>query len=85
MRFKRLLICSPLKVLRNFDLSPVYVGLLFGLKDGANSFASPVWGILCDCFRKTSVKPFIISSALLAFASFFRLGSCNGFGFHIKL
>ena len=28
-------------VLRHFKFSPIYVGLLFGLKDGANSIASP--------------------------------------------
>ena len=36
------------QVLRRFELSPFYVGVIFGLKDGANSIASPVWGYLCD-------------------------------------
>lgn len=36
------------QVLRHFELRPVLVGLIFGLKDGANSIASPIWGILCD-------------------------------------
>ena len=54
-------------------------------QDGANSFASPLWGILCDWCRKTSVKPFIIASALLALASFFLLGSAHVFGINLKL
>ena len=40
-----------LQVLRRFELSPFYVGVIFGLKDGANSIASPVWGYLCDKSR----------------------------------
>eukprot|EP00095_Tigriopus_kingsejongensis_P000690 maker-scaffold58_size443543-snap-gene-1.21 protein:Tk00690 transcript:maker-scaffold58_size443543-snap-gene-1.21-mRNA-1 annotation:"hypothetical protein DAPPUDRAFT_315076" len=63
------------QVLRNFDLSPFYVGLLFGLKDGANSIASPIWGYLCDKSRRSSVKPYIVMSALLAGGSFFLLGA----------
>ena len=39
------------QVLRRFELSPFYVGVIFGLKDGANSIASPVWGYLCDKSR----------------------------------
>ena len=41
----------PWQVLRRFELSPFYVGVIFGLKDGANSIASPVWGYLCDKSR----------------------------------
>jgi len=59
------------KILRRFDLSPFYVGLLFGLKDGANSIATPIWGCLSD--RSKSVKPFIVFSALLAALSFVLL------------
>ena len=35
-------------VLRRFELNQVQTGLLFGLKDGANSFAGPIWGWICD-------------------------------------
>jgi nitrate/nitrite transporter NarK len=74
---------SFLEVLRRFELAPVYVGVLFGLKDGANSIASPIWGHLCDKSRKTTVKPYIIMSAALAAASFFLLGSSNVIGIHM--
>ena len=47
------------QVLRNFHLTPFYIGVFFGLKDGANSLASPIWGWLCDR-NKTSVKPFLV-------------------------
>merc|ERR1719420_1440368 len=33
------------QVLRHFKFSPIYIGLLFGLKDGANSIAGPFLGI----------------------------------------
>lgn len=59
-------------VLRKFDLGPLYVGLLFGLKDGANSIASPIWGWLCDRYRH--VKIFILLASCLAFTSFVLLG-----------
>lgn len=73
------------QVLRNFELSPFYVGLLFGLKDGANSVASPIWGILCDKSRKSSVKPYIIGSAFFVGASFFLLGADNLIGINLSL
>lgn len=63
-------------VLRKFNLSPFYIGLLFGLKDGANSLASPVWGWLCDKYYK--VKIFIFLGSCLAFTSFFLLGPFPG-------
>ena len=71
------------QVLRRFELTPFYVGVLFGLKDGANSIASPVWGYLCDKCRKRTVKPYIIGSATLAATSFFLLGSSNVIGIHL--
>ena len=71
------------QVLRRFELSPFYVGVIFGLKDGANSIASPVWGYLCDKSRKKTVKPYIIGSAALAATSFFLLGSSNVIGIHL--
>jgi len=63
-------------VLRKFDLSPFYIGLLFGLKDGANSLASPFWGWLCDKYYKTKV--FIFLGSCLAFTSFFLIGPFPG-------
>ena len=59
------------------------MGVIFGLKDGANSIASPVWGYLCDKSRKRTVKPYIIGSAALAATSFFLLGSSNVIGIHL--
>ena len=67
-------------VLRQFSLSPIYIGLIFGLKDGANSIASPVWGWICDSNKK-SVKPYLIGSSVLVTASFLLLGRlCPGHG-----
>lgn len=63
-------------VLRKFDLGPLYIGLLFGLKDGANSLASPIWGWLCDRYRR--VKIFILVASCLAFMSFVLLGPLPG-------
>ena len=60
-------------VLRHFKFSPIYIGLLFGLKDGANSIASPIWGWICDGSKK-SVKPNLIVSATLVAVSFFLMG-----------
>lgn len=61
------------EVLRRFSFSPFYIGILFGLKDGANSLASPVWGYLCDNSKK-SVKPYLVASSILAALSFLLLG-----------
>ena len=61
------------EVLRQFSLSPIYIGLIFGLKDGANSIASPVWGWICDSNKK-SVKPYLIGSSVLVAVSFLLLG-----------
>lgn len=72
------------QVLRSFGLTPFYIGLLFGLKDGANSLASPFWGWLCDRNRK-SVKPYIIISAILVGMSFFLMGASSIIGLHIEL
>lgn len=55
----------------------LYVGLLFGLKDGANSVAAPFWGWACDRYRRYS-KVYILISSVLAFASFFFLGPFPG-------
>ena len=62
------------QVLRQFQLSPIYIGLVFGLKDGANSIASPVWGFICDSAKK-SVKPYLIGSSVLVAVSFLLLGN----------
>lgn len=72
------------KVLRAFELSPFQVGLLFGLKDGANCLGSPIWGYLTDKCRKATVKPFMALSAVLVAASFFLLGACDVFGIHLQ-
>jgi len=71
------------QVIRHFKLSPSYVGLLYGLRDGANSLASPVWGFLCD--RKVSVKPYLIISALLVALSFFFMKGSDVFGIGLEL
>lgn len=63
------------RVLRNHKLRPFVIGLLFGLKDGANSISSPIWGYLCDKNRKTTVKPYVILSALLVGISFILMGA----------
>jgi len=72
------------QVLRAFNFTPFYVGLLFGLKDGANSFASPIWGWVCDRNKK-SVKPYLIFGALLTAGSFFLMGAGNFVGLSIQL
>lgn len=71
------------QVLRKYGLSPLYVGLLFGLKDGANSLASPFWGYVCD--RYWRVKIFILVSSCLALMSFFLLGPFPGIPLHRTL
>ncbi|XP_050688452.1 MFS-type transporter SLC18B1-like isoform X2 [Eriocheir sinensis] len=65
------------QVLRPFGMRSLYVGLLFGLKDGANSLAAPFWGWVCDRYRRFS-KVYIFFSSILAFASFFFLGPFPG-------
>jgi len=72
------------QVLRHFKFSPIYIGLLFGLKDGANSIASPLWGWMCDGNKK-SVKPYLIVSSILVAASFFLVGAGTFLGIEIQL
>jgi len=72
------------QVLRQFNLRPVFIGLLFGLKDGANSIASPFWGWVCDRNKK-SVKPYLIVSSILVAGSFFLVGADSFLGIHIQL
>lgn len=71
------------KVLRFFNLSPSNVGLLYGLKDGSNSLASPVWGYLCD--RKKSVKPYLVLSCFLVALSFFLMKAFEVLNIHFEL
>jgi len=71
------------KVLRHFDLKPFYVGLIFGLKDGANSVSSPIWGYICDRAGKRTVKPYVIVSAILVGASFFLMGAGSFMGVQV--
>ena len=54
LRFSPEKICSSnsIQVLRNFNLTPFYIGIFFGLRDGANSLASPIWGWICDRWFK---------------------------------
>merc|ERR1719273_1233997 len=73
------------KVLRQFHLSPTIVGLLFGIKDGANSIASPFWGYVCDRSRKTTVKPYVIFSAVLVALSFIIMGAHSILGLQFEL
>jgi len=72
------------QVLRGFSFSPFYVGLLFGLKDGANSLASPFWGWICDRNKK-SVKPYLIISSVLVAGSFFLMGASSVVGLNFQL
>jgi len=72
------------QVLRHFKFSPIYIGLLFGVKDGANSIASPFWGWMCDGNKK-SVKPFLIVSSILVVASFFLVGAHTFLGIDFQL
>merc|ERR1712240_283756 len=72
------------QVLRHFNFSPIYIGLLFGLKDGANSIASPFWGWICDRNKK-SVKPYLIVSSILVAGSFFLVGAGTFLGIEIQL
>jgi len=72
------------QVLRTFNLTPFYIGFFFGIKDGANSLASPLWGWLCDSNKK-SVKPFLIYSSVLVALSFFLLGAGQYLGLGIQL
>eukprot|EP00092_Neocalanus_flemingeri_P041760 GFUD01045483.1.p1 GENE.GFUD01045483.1~~GFUD01045483.1.p1 ORF type:complete len:563 (-),score=82.87 GFUD01045483.1:53-1741(-) len=72
------------QVLRHFNFSPFYVGLFYGLRSGANSLASPVWGWISDRNR-TSVKPFLLVSALLVSSSFFLMGAGTAVGIHLEL
>jgi predicted MFS family arabinose efflux permease len=72
------------QVLRAFSFSPFYVGLLFGLKDGANSLASPFWGWICDRNKK-SVKPYLIIGSVLVAGSFFLMGAGSTLGLDFQL
>merc|ERR1719273_1695538 len=73
------------KVLRQFELSPTLVGLLFGIKDGANAIASPFWGYICDKSGKTTVKPYVIFSAILVASSFVIIGAHSELGLDFEL
>lgn len=73
------------KVLRQFNLNQTVVGLLFGIKDGANSISSPLWGYVCDKSRKTTVKPLVIFSACLVGLSFILIGAHSLLGLEFEL
>jgi len=60
------------QILRQFGMDAFYMGLVFGIKDGANSLFSIVWGYLCD--RKSFVKPCLIISSVTVCVSLALLG-----------
>jgi len=64
------------QILRGFDLEPLVVGMLFGMKDGANCLSTPLWGYLCDKKnRESSVKHYLVISSLLVGLSFLLMGA----------
>ena len=57
-------------------MEPLAVGMLFGMKDGANCLSTPLWGYLCDKKnRDSSVKHYLVLSALLVGLSFLLMGA----------
>jgi len=72
------------QVLRRFHMNQFNVGVIFGLKDGANSFGSPIWGWICDKW-KWSVKTVLIVSAGLVAMSFLILGGGIFLGLNIPV
>jgi len=71
------------KVIRPFNLSPSNVGLIYGLRDGANSLFSPFWGWLCDR-QKKSVKPYLVITCLLVALSYFLMKASEVIGIEIE-
>jgi len=70
-------------VLRKFELTPFYMGMLFGIKDGANSIFSPFWGWICD--RKSWVRPGIIACCVMAALSFILVGPAPGLNIPLEM
>jgi len=62
------------QLLRQFHLSPVIIGLLYGLRNGANSVASPGWGWASD---RANVKLCLVAGAVLASSSFLFMGAAG--------
>jgi len=72
------------QVLRRFHMNQFTVGVIFGLKDGANSFGSPFWGWMCDKWKQ-SVKVVLVVNAVLVAMSFLILGGGIFLGLNIKV
>ena len=73
-------------MLRQFDLEPLAVGMLFGMKDGANCLSTPLWGYLCDKKnRVSSVKHYLVISAILVALSFLLMGAGSVLMFNVTM
>lgn len=72
------------QVLRRFHMNQFNVGVIYGLKDGANSFGSPIWGWICDKW-KWSVKTVLIVGSGLVAMSFLILGGGIFLGLNIEV
>jgi len=74
------------QVLRQFNLEPLAVGILFGIKDGANCLSTPLWGYLCDKKnRDSSVKHYLVLSAILVGVSFLLMGAGSVIMFDVTM
>ncbi|XP_037068578.1 MFS-type transporter SLC18B1-like [Pollicipes pollicipes] len=71
------------QILRKYNLSHILLGLMFGLKDGASSLASPIWGLLCDKF--SCIKAYIVATSLTAAACFALFGPLLNLPIHQTL
>ena len=63
--------------LSQFALTPFFVGLVFGLKDGTNSVTCPLWGHFCDR-AGLSLKGLVFLSVLMVGMSLLLLGPFPG-------
>ncbi|GAB6030029.1 hypothetical protein CHUAL_005716 [Chamberlinius hualienensis] len=59
------------QVLRKYFLSPLLMGVMFGVKDGFSGFSAPFWGLLCDKFKNEKVL--LVTCSLLSMTSLFLL------------
>ncbi|XP_043225677.1 MFS-type transporter SLC18B1-like [Amphibalanus amphitrite] len=71
------------QILRKYELSHISLGMMFGLKDGASSITSPIWGLLCDKFR--CVKAYVVVTSLTAAVCFAVFGPLPGVPIHQTL
>lgn len=58
--------------LRQFDLSPVVLGLMFVINGGTYALTAPCWGWLCD--RKLVPKVVTVTGCLLIIFGFLLVG-----------